>query len=108
MHQKDSGPAEQSRKNSDTALVAISELLMLTKQIRLHQLDFDNTHAHISLIESGPVQPATSLPSLPLENRQTFHLPAAVQSFFKQASLYFVKSYDLSLMSLGRIMTLSR
>ena len=72
MHQKDNGPAEQSCKNSDTVLVAVSELLMLTKQILLHQLDFDNTRAHISLVEGGPMQPATSLPSLPLEGRQTF------------------------------------
>ena len=72
MHQKDNGPAEQSCKNSDTALVAVSELLMLTKQILLLQLDFDNTHAHISLVEGGPMQPATFLPFLPLEGWQTF------------------------------------
>ena len=72
MYQKDNGPAEQSCKNSNTALVAVSGLLMLTKQIQLHQLDFDNTSAHIWLLDGGPMQPATFLPFLPLEGRQTF------------------------------------
>ena len=49
-------------------LVAVSELLTLTKQINRILIIL----AHILLVVDGSVQPATSLPSLPLEGRQTF------------------------------------